>query len=66
MNLLKGRVSTDKAHKKILLNLIPRLRTIRGGNYVKVSKVFHHRRGDCAPMVTVSIVGDEKSEFKLN
>lgn len=61
MNLLQGRVSTDKVHKKLLLNLIPRLRTFQGGDYVRVSKIQHHRRGDNAPLVTVSIVGDEKS-----
>lgn len=58
MNLLQGRVSTDKAHKKLLLNLIPRLRTYQSANFVRVSKIQHHRRGDNAPMVTVSIVGD--------
>ena len=66
MNLLKGRVSTDKVHKKLLLNLVPRLRTITHGNFVRVSKIQHHRRGDNAPVVTVSIAGDEKTEFKRN
>ena len=66
MNLLQGRVSTDKVHKKLLLNLVPRLRTITNGNFIRVSKIQRHRRGDDAPVVTVSIVGDEKSEFKRN
>mgnify|MGYP002387283122 CR=1 FL=1 len=61
VNYLQGRVSTDKVHKKLLLNLIPRLRTYQGGSLIRVSKIQHHRRGDNAPMVTVSIVGDEKT-----
>ncbi len=61
MNLLQGRVSTEKVHKKLLLNLIPRLRTVQGSNLVRVSSINHRRRGDNAPLVTVSIVGDEKS-----
>ena len=64
--MLRGRVSTEKVRKKLLLNLIPRLRKIKGGNFIRVSPIQSHRRGDNAPMVTVSIVGDEKSEFKKN
>jgi len=40
---------------------VPRLRAIQGGDFVRVSKIQHRRRGDNAPMVTVSIIGDEKS-----
>ena len=64
--MLKGRVSTDKVEKKLLLDLIPRLRNVKGGNFVNVSKINHHRRGDNAQMVTVSIIGNEKSEFQKN
>jgi hypothetical protein len=54
-------VSTEKVRKKLLLNLVPRLRKIKGGNFIHVSPIFHRRRGDNAPMVKVSIVGDEKT-----
>jgi ribosomal protein L17 len=61
INLLQGRVSTDKVKKKLLLNLIPRLRSVEGGDLVRVSRIFKRRRGDNAPMVKVSIVGNEKT-----
>jgi hypothetical protein len=64
--LLQGRVSTDKVEKKLLLNLIPRLRTVEGGDLVRISSIQKRRRGDNAPMVTVSIVGNEKDEFEKN
>ena len=33
---------------------------------VRVTPIQRRRRGDNAPMVTVSIVGNEKSEFEKN
>ena len=59
-------MSTDKVEKKLLLNLIPRLRTVEGGDLVRISPIQKRRRGDNAPMVTVSIVGNEKDEFEKN
>ena len=63
MNLLKGRIHTRKAYDKLLLNLIPRIKNTTNG-FISVTKVLHRRRGDNAPMVQVSIKGNEKSEYE--
>lgn len=31
LNLLKGRINTKKAEKKLLVDILPRVKTIRGG-----------------------------------
>lgn len=60
-NLLKGRVDTKEAYTKLLLEIAPRLKDIKH-NFIVVSKIFRKRRGDNAPLVTVSIKGCEKLE----
>ena len=54
MNLLKGRVATEQAHQKLLMEIVPKLEHVPQ-NYVKIEKGVRHRRGDNAPMVHVII-----------
>lgn len=63
LNLLKGRVHTKKAEQKLLLDLIPRIKHIQGG-FINISQLKYRRRGDNAPMVELSIKGNEKSEYE--
>jgi ribosomal protein L17 len=44
---------------KLIMQVAPRLRQMNQ-NYVKMTKIIRRRRGDNAPMVIVSIRGDER------
>lgn len=57
--MIKGRVSTKKVMNKLIMQVAPRLRQMNQ-NYVKMTKIIRRRRGDNAPMVIVSIRGDER------
>lgn len=62
LNLLKGRVTTEKIYKKLTMETIPKLENV-SQNFVNVSKITRHRRGDNAPMVFVTIRNSEKEEM---
>lgn len=63
MNLLKGRIYTEQAYKKLLMETVPKLENVNQ-NYVYIEKKpFRHRKGDNAPMVHVIIKNSEKEEI---
>jgi len=47
---LRGRIHTKKAEKKLLVDLVPRIKHIRGG-LINLKETGERRRGDNAPMV---------------
>ena len=61
LNLLKGRLYTEQALKKLMVETVPKLDHIKQ-NFVKIEKRIRHRRGDNAPMVFVTVRGSEKEE----
>jgi len=62
MNLLKGRIYTEQAYKKLLMETVPKLENVPQ-NYVYIErKPIRRRRGDNAPMVHVTIKNSEKEE----
>ena len=62
MNLLKGRIYTEQAYKKLLMETAPKLENV-SQNYVYIEKKpIRRRRGDNAPMVHVMIKNSEKAE----
>ena len=46
-----------------MLDLIPRIKNIRGG-FMQISQLKYRRKGDDAPMVELSIKGNEKNEYE--
>ena len=63
MNLLKGRIYTEQAYKKLLMETVPKLENVNQ-NYVYIEKKpIRHRRGDNAPMVHVIIRNSEKEDI---
>lgn len=63
LNLLKGRVHTNRAYTKLLVDIIPRIKHLKG-SLINMRDLHINRRGDNAPMVQVSIKGNEKTEFE--
>lgn len=57
LNLLKGRVHTEKAYTKLLVDIIPRIKHLEG-NFLNFKDLHIKRKGDNAPMVQVSIKGN--------
>jgi ribosomal protein L17 len=58
---LKSKVDTEKAKTKLLVDLMPRIKHIKGG-FIHLKYVEKRRRGDNAPLVHISIKGTEKHE----
>ena len=50
LNLLRGRIHTKKAEKKLLVDLVPRIKHIRGG-LIDLKEKGERRKGDNAPLV---------------
>jgi ribosomal protein L17 len=59
MNLLRGRVTTEQAYKKLMMETVPKLENVPQ-NYVQIESWVKHRKGDNAPMVHVTIRNSEK------
>lgn len=63
INLLQGRVHTKKSEKKLLVDIMPRVKKTRGG-FIVVKDLNERRKGDNAPMVSIYIKGNERTEFE--
>lgn len=57
LNLLKGRIHTKKAEKKLLVDLMPRIKQTTG-SFIQIKNLGVRRKGDNAPMSEISIVGN--------
>lgn len=61
LNLIKGRVATEKVLKKLMMETVPKLDNV-SQNFVVVGDIHRYRKGDNAPMVYVTIRNSEKAE----